>query len=155
MPNNTISIASALLECLCEQLITDERPVCECCLVASDEPPPMTGCDCTCEDGQGVAWLRMAPPTWQQPDLSKCPIGPWRVTYQMGVYRCVSADPTCVDTTAEATALADDIASLARAALCCDALGPIRHTLGNFQIIGPAGGCIGAALDVVVELGAL
>jgi hypothetical protein len=34
-------------------------------------------------------------------------------------------------------------------------MGGKRYTLGSVQIIGPSGGCVGAALDVVLELGAL
>lgn len=155
MPNQTMPILSALLTCLCQQLITDERPVCDCCLVASEELPPMTGCDCVCEGAQGTAWARLVSGAWQQPAVTKCPTGPWQVTFQIGVYRCVSSEPTCETKTAEATALANDAASLARAVLCCDALAGRNHTLGGLQIIGPLGGCIGVALDVAVELGSL
>lgn len=156
MANQTMPILSALLTCLCQQLITDGRPVCECCLVASDDLPPMTGCDCVCTDGaQGVGWARLVSGSWQQPEVTKCPVGPWRVTFQIGVYRCVSSEPTCETKTAEAVGVAEDAASLARAVLCCDALAGRNHTLGGVQIIGPMGGCIGVALDVVVELGSL
>jgi hypothetical protein len=115
----------------------------------------MTGCDCVCEDGQGIAWGRLVSAAWQQPELTKCPAGPWRVTFQIGVYRCVSSEPTCETGATEALAVAEDSASLARAALCCDALAGRNHTLGGLQVIGPMGGCIGVALDVVVDLGSL
>jgi len=155
MANNVTPLLSALLDCLCTQLVTDGNPVCQCCVVVSDGLPPMTGCDCICEDGQGMAWVRFMSADWQQTDVSKCPVGPWKVRLQLGVYRCISSEPTCETTTAEADSIAEDVASLQRAVLCCAAMGGKRYTLGSVQIIGPSGGCVGAALDVVLELGAL
>jgi len=51
--------------------------------------------------------------------------------------------------------VAEDIASLQRAVLCCDALGGRRYTLGPVQVIGPAGGCVGSSLEIVLELATL
>lgn len=155
MPNNVTPLLTSILACLCTQLVTDGNPVCECCVVVSDDVPPMTGCDCVCENGQGFAWARFVNADWQQTELTKCPIGPWRVTLQIGVYRCVNAEPTCETTTTEAELVSEDMASLQRAVLCCEALGGRRYTLGAGNIIGPAGGCVGASLDIVLELGAL
>lgn len=155
MANNVTPLLTSILACLCEQLTTDGHPVCECCVVVSDDLPPMTGCDCVCEEGQGIAWARFVRAEWQQTELVKCPIGPWQVTLQIGVYRCVNSEPTCETTTAEADMVAEDAASLQRAILCCPALGGKRYSLRNVQVIGPAGGCVGVALDVVLELGAL
>lgn len=156
MANNVTPILTSLLACLCTQLAEDGHPVCECCVVVSDSLPPMVGCDCVCEDGQGIAWARFVSADWQNTDLTKCPIGPWNVTLQLGVYRCVNVKkPTCESTTEEADLVSEDIASLQRAVLCCEALGGRRYTLGSVNVIGPSGGCVGASFDVVLELATL
>lgn len=155
MANQTLALLEALKDCLCTQLATDGNPVCECCLVVSDELPPMTGCDCVCESGQGKAWARFVSADFQQDELTKCPVGPWQVRFQLGVYRCVSSEPTCETGTLEAEMIAEDLATLQRAVACCPALGGRRWTFGNIQIIGPSGGCVGVAVEVVTEFGAL
>lgn len=155
MANNVTPLLTSLLACLCTQLVTDGNPACQCCVVVSDELPPMTGCDCVCENGQGVAWARFVSASFQQSELSKCPIGPWQVTLQLGVYRCINSEPTCETTTAEADSVAEDLASLQRAVSCCPAMGGKRYTLGSANVIGPSGGCVGASIEVVLELGSL
>jgi hypothetical protein len=155
MANNISPLLSALLECLCTQLSTDGHPVCECCVVVSDDLPPMTGCDCICEGAQGRAWVRFVSADFQQTELTKCPIGPWQVTLQLGVYRCISSEPTCETTTTEADAAAEDLASIQRAILCCPVLGGRRYTLSDAEVIGPLGGCIGVAMRVVIDVATL
>jgi len=155
MANNVTPLLTSILACLCTQLASDGHAVCECCVVVSDQLPPMRGCDCVCDEGQGVAWARFVGAEWQQTEVTKCPLGPWEVRLQIGVYRCLASEPTCETTTAEADMVAEDIASLQRAVLCCDALGGRRYTLGPVQVIGPAGGCVGSSLEIVLELATL
>jgi len=154
MADNITPFVAALLACVCEQLVADGRPACECCQVASQDLPPMTGCDCVCEGGQGRAWARFDGATWQQSDLAKCPVGPWEARFQVGVYRCVPQDGTCESSGVEAALVAADAASLTRAVMCCPAL-PSRWSLGDVEIVGPTGGCVGVAVTITIQLSTL
>lgn len=156
MANSITPLLDALKLCLCVQLAADGNAVCECCIVFGEEAPPMSGrCDCVCEEGQGFAWTRLIDTSWSENNLMKCPIGFWEVRIELGVYRCVSSEQTCVDTTTDSAKLADDAASLSRAVLCCEALSGKRWRPVSTTVIGPLGGCVGIALEIVVELGAL
>jgi len=155
MPTAIDAINAALLACVCQQLANEGRPACACCQVVSSELPPMTGCDAASDGGaQGRAWSRLQPPvTFTASAPSKCPNGMWRVTFQVGVYRCIADhDGNCTDMTADAAKAHADAASLVTAVQCCDILQARAWVPGDVTIVGPAGGCVGVALSVQIDL---
>lgn len=114
----------------------------------------MTGCDCRCDEpegGQGRAWIRFVDGSWQQPQPVKCPIGPWEVQLQAGIYRCATSDVDCVSQAADATKILDDLSSIERAIKCCPALRGKNFTLGAAQSL-LSGNCQGVTMNFTVQI---
>jgi hypothetical protein len=159
MADTITPLLGDLLDCVCTQLATDGRAVCECCQVVSDILPPMTGCDCVCAGGQGRAWIRLVQAQWSQQRLEKCPTGWWELDIQVGVYRCITdhaGSTSCLNATADAVSVAADLASISKALFCCAALqAAAKWRLGAGRVVGPDGGCVGATIDLTVQIGTI
>lgn len=118
----------------------------------------MTRCDCDCPEGpgQGWGWIRFAGARFVNKlnVPSRCLVGVWQVSFQAGIYRCITDQDgqSCTVQTADAANTAKDIGSLAAALQCCEALSAIRWEIQDVGIIGPAGGCVGITTTFVVEL---
>jgi hypothetical protein len=155
-------LAQALLDCATERLIADGRPVCQACIVASQETPPADGCDCKCDGGQGRAWIRVNQVEFNNHtgnvstsgELSKCPTGAWNVHFELGVWRCIKdqLNGKCVDMLADAVAMHKDLASLIIAVQCCPMLATLRWAPEQARPIGPSGGCVAAVYEFTVQM---
>lgn len=143
-------LITEVLDCVCTQLAADGKPVCECCQTVGI--PPMTHCECDCQTGQGWAWVGFQSAAWQQENLSRCPTGAWNADFTAGVYRCITDhEGDCAAATADAVAVAEDVASITKALLCCPVFEHRNWELGNVSIIGPEGGCVGVTVSFTVQ----
>lgn len=159
MADKIIPLLEAVLTCVCNQLIADGRPVCECCILTSQELPPMDACDCDCAgEAQGRAWARFIRATQvetQLTKLSRCSTPIWAAEYQVGVYRCIT-DTTgnCADMLGDAMKVYADASSLVQAVTCC----PYLSTPNSFfrfdrvETVGPMGQCVGATATFTVQM---
>lgn len=154
MATNLDTVMTAVLQCVCERLIVDGAPVCECCQTWSDEPPVMTGCDCQCgiepAEGQGRAWIRFVNATFSETSPANCPAGVWDVELQVVVYRCVGDMSVCANALAATQKMTADAQSVTAALCLCPTLK--KYTPTTVTPIGPAGNCIGVAVNFIVEL---
>lgn len=149
-----------LLECLCTQLaLTTRGPVCACCITTG---PPVIEC-CTCEAGEGMAWVRVVRiypslPRFpaQAVEVQKCPVTGLAVELELGAARCsrqVTEDGStaeCPEQLADAEAVLDDAAAMRRALSCCFA-GDKVLVINQWQSYGPEGGCVGGYMAVTVQ----
>jgi hypothetical protein len=167
-----LPIASALLQCLCDQLALIEAPVCQCSLRPGVAPPPADSC-CSCGGGSGQASVQVTsiaplsigkfPNLGVSGTLDNCSSFEWAAELTMVVYRCVSvADgegfPSADELTADATRILNDAQAMRRAMLCCawrdDELGDARPIVpGRWTPLSPQGGCAGGQMPVTVLLG--
>lgn len=149
-----VPVLQALVACACAQLAMAPRgPVCHCCVVWGDQPPPADVCACECvvDDvpGSGQAWTRLVSAT-----ASRCGVE-WGVEIEIGVLRCVTVpdDMTgmvpCVSAEADAVAMAADMQALIRAARCCPTVTP---RVVSAHPVGPSGGCAGSVIRVVADI---
>ena len=160
-----LPLAERLLACLCERLIdTVAGPACVCCLYHGTTVP-MDYCDSVSAEGNGQAWVRVnriypagARFPVQSFEVTPCKIPSWGVELVMGVYRCVAVlddagnPPTCDQITADATKLLSDAAAMRLAAVCCFPEGADTiAVVGDYQPLGPQGGCAGGALSITVQ----
>lgn len=161
-------LMAGLASCLCRVLVEAGRPACCCMWYQGDNRPPMDRCDCECppdqdgqvHPGQGVAWVRevqrdnVATPAQPRRGFgADCtvPNARWRLTLEMGVYRCVPTGdpeegPTCQERTNAAADGAWDAALLEYALRCCDVLDGRQVTITTARPVGPVGGCAGRTL---------
>lgn len=158
---HVMPVVQALVACLCQQLTRTPRgPVCHCCVVWGDQPPPADVCGCDCVvgtppvAGSGQAWARIVGITYG----GRCP-GGITVDVELGVLRCVTAQPDevtgvvdCAAAEADAVAFAADMAALRRAPKCCAALGDKTWRVANVLPVGPAGGCAGSIARVGIDM---
>lgn len=159
MADKIMPLLQAVKTCVCNQLITDGRPVCECCILTSQELPPMDACDCDCAgDAQGRAWarfIRATPTESGLTKLSRCSSPIWAAEFQVGVYRCVS-DTTgnCEDLLADATKVYADASSLVKAVTCCSYLSTPNSyfRIDRVETVGPVGLCVGVAVAFTVQM---
>lgn len=85
---------------------------------------------------------------------------PFRVIVEVGVYRCVSVPddqgrpPTAEERIADARSLHRDVAVLWRIFQCCEVLQRQAESpeLDRIEPLGPAGGCVGVAMRLWLEL---
>lgn len=141
---------TSVLACICTQLSTDGRPVCECCQHAGQ--PIMDGCDCVCDDAQGRAWITFLGADFLQSAPARCPTGLWEARFQAGVWRCVTDhDGVCAASTVDAAAVAEDTTSLVEALTCCTAFTGRFWRMTGVEVLGPAGGCVGVSASFVVQ----
>jgi hypothetical protein len=155
-------LAQSLLDCVTARLIADGSPVCESCVVAGDRTPPMDGCDCTCDAGQGRAWIRVVDVEFQgysdyrsaNSQVEKCPTGAWNIHFETGVYRCIrdTLDGNCDDKLADAQAMHADMASLINGIACCPEVETARWSPEKAEALGPAGGCAGAIYTFLIQI---
>lgn len=152
-------IASALLMCVCSELVASPGgEVCSCALVPG-QIVPMDWCGCD-DDACGMAWVRVDAifPSDQFPVPVGIPRGcdgPYAVRFHAGVFRCLptldsSGQPPSAAEQTEATriALGDQFAVL-RGIKCCPAL-PKRLLLGQWTPVS-AGDCGGGFWPVTVQ----
>lgn len=151
-------LAVALSGCLCGELTKAGRPVCFCGLYHGQTQPPADFCDCTCETGQGQAWVRLVRtvPYGLSQGGGMCGYG-WSAVFEIGVYRCVEvpSDGKPDDATGmsrDALAGWADAAVLRRTVACCEALRDQDVTPGSWFPLGPSGGCAGGYMTVEVSL---
>lgn len=165
-------IMAGLASCLCRVLVEAGRPACCCQWYEGDHRPPMDGCDCECPPdgkgdtppGQGIAWVReisrnnTAPTQARRGFGSDCAIPPerWRITVELGVYRCAptgdaESGPTCQEHTNAAANGAWDAALLEYAVACCDVLDGRQVVLQDASPVGPTGGCVGRILTITLN----
>jgi hypothetical protein len=154
--------AVGLKACFCA-LLAAEEPVCDCCIMYGTEVA-IDSCD------PGYAWVRVVSeelielPNVRCLDASR---GPWRVTLELGVMRCVPTMddqgrlPTCAQHEAVAKKILEDKHRMRRAVACCEWAprdrykDPARVTLLPWQPIpGPEGLCSGGTMQVQVEANA-
>lgn len=162
-------IGQALTICLCNTISEEAfsinpsiKPVCGCCFRWSQDLPPMDACDCTCMvgdpaiEGNGHAWVRFVGAS-RPPTVKGCAAFT-TVTFQMGIYRCVTGmdddgnPPSCEQLMTDATLLMNDAQVLYRAAFCCDDLAKWSPALGPLVPVGPLGNCAGNALTVTLQV---
>lgn len=168
-------LMTGLAGCLCGVLIDAGRAACCCMWYEGDHRPPMDKCDCECDPGpdgtvppgQGIAWVRevqrdnIANPGQPRRGFGgdcAVPATRWRITIELGVYRCVPTGtpeegPTCQERTNSAAGGAWDAALLEYAVACCDVLDGRQVQILNAQPIGPVGGCVGRVLTITANLG--
>lgn len=166
-------IENELLTCLCEALITEGRPVCECHHFAGDVPPVGDRCQANTAGQNGQAWVRRAS-TAIEADADMTTFagftcdGTWQAQIEIGIYRCISAvpdesgnAPSPSAYNADRELLAADRATLAQV-LCCWPLSgepavqqpfELGITVVGAQILplGPTGGCAGSVMMLVVN----
>jgi hypothetical protein len=164
-----ISLAERLLGCLCGLLpATVGGPVCVCCLNPGMEAPMDYCCKCEVdgEPAEGQAWVSVINtfPSVRFPlpqlDLQRgCPpLSQFAATLQMGVYRCAPVpdargNPPGCDVLSLATEkILSDAAAMRQAAVCCFHHGDEGPDmlLGEWEPLGPMGGCVGGAMRVTV-----
>lgn len=151
--------------CLCETFGIAGVPVCCCMVYPGETRPPMAGCGCECDDGQGVAWVRylreteILPTTIRKGFGGACQnTGHLQLSLEAGVYRCVEVpDPDdnsarCDENTADALAREMDKEIVLSVLKCCKALEELNVTVVSTGMIGPSGGCAGAFATVTVDL---
>ncbi|MFB9476984.1 hypothetical protein ACFFR3_46470 [Nonomuraea salmonea] len=160
-------LAAKLLECLCAELEASlAGPVCRCCVVPGAGYPPMDGCMCECGGGQGQAWTRVSrmfptsqrfpAPLQEAPPTCFLP-GSWAVELEAGVYRCAATmaedgtPPSCEEVDRDARVVLDDAAAIRRAVMCCFAAQSRVVVPGQWQAIGPSGGCQGGVMTLLVQ----
>lgn len=165
-------LMAGLASCLCRVLVEAGRPACCCMWFEGDHRPPMDRCDCECPrdeagavpPGQGVAWVRevsrnnIANPAQPRRGFgSDCavPSSRWRLTLEMGVYRCIPTGdeegPTCGERTNAAADGAWDAALLEYALRCCEALDGRQVVMQTAGPVGPVGGCVGRVLTFTAD----
>lgn len=155
-------VALAVRDCLCNAFDAFNRPVCQCNLFHGEQPPPMDLCDCECSPGvSGQAWVRVAllDPSGHV-SAGRCGGGLMgaRLVVELGVYRCVAVPddqgrpPDGGEQAADTLDAFDDASVLLHAALCCGELEDRGAVLGQWEPMGPAGGCAGSRLPVFVNL---
>ncbi|MEU6932881.1 hypothetical protein AB0A05_27405 [Streptomyces sp. NPDC046374] len=162
-------ILGGLATCLCTTLARAGRPACCCMWYRGSGRPPMDYCHCDCEDGegQGVAWVRMlnmenAAMTGTNPRISgfradcAIPAPRWRMTVELGVYRCVPTGdgengPSCQERTNSAADGHWDDLLLMQAAQCCPAIVNRRPVFIRVDPVGPLGGCAGSVVALWVD----
>lgn len=166
-------LMTGLASCLCRVLVEAGRPACCCMWIDSDHRPPMDRCDCECPPaddgnvppGQGIAWVRevqranIANPAQPRRGFgSDCavPASRWRLTLEMGIYRCAPTGdneegPTCAQRTNAAADGAWDAALLEYTLRCCGALDGRQVVIQTAAPIGPVGGCVGRVLTFTAD----
>lgn len=164
--DRVLPLAEALLACLCTALATTVGgPVCDCCLHVG-AAVPMDYCDCECAGvGQGQGFVRVnriypaaARFPQQSFDVEPCKINSWGVELVMGAYRCVAGlddegrPPSCAEVTADSVKLLSDAAAMRAAAVCCFPDADMVAVVGQWEPIGPQGGCAGGQLTITVQM---
>lgn len=157
-----------LLECLCAQmnaLPEAQRPA-RCCVKFSGTLPTMgisvneDECKCTTAWVRLVTWYPTSNDTFPAPDTtpeaSRC-MEAWGLVLEMGVGRCPPIGdaqnlPSCEQQNDFAQIMRDDAAAFRKAVRCCFAVVDplLEFTMGEPQIVGPAGACIQQTLNVTV-----
>lgn len=155
-------VLDQFVACVCAELTAGGRPPCACCLVWGNTQPPADFCDCSCDGGNGQAWVRVMrfdPAATNSPQVRRrCQ--PWRtrVWLEAGVYRCVSGGgdqgeaPTCEERTADAWGLLADARMLRQAAACCAAFKDRPVDFLSQEPTGVLGGCSGVMVQFTVDL---
>jgi hypothetical protein len=152
--------------CVCAELAAAGRPVCACCLVWGNSPPPADFCACDCEGGgSGQAWVRVM--RWSPAQTTnivaqrKCQAWRYQVWLEAGVYRCVAtsepgsdgeAPPTCAQRNDDAWGLLADARHLRKAASCCAAFDGKLVTLVTEEPMSVSGACSGVYVQFAVDL---
>lgn len=161
MNNLSVALANkldALLSCVCEALTNEGAgPTCSCALYAGEEVAWDT-CG-MCDDNLcGMGYVRVVDAfqssTFPLPDdpQDTCP-GPLTVQVAVGALRCVPLPdedgtlPAAEEITESSLALIADMMALFSAALCCDGA-----RVGNWEPLGPQGGCAGGEWTVWIGL---
>jgi hypothetical protein len=163
-----LPVAERLLSCLCELLAdTVGGPVCFCCLVPGQAPPPNDFC-CGCKEGsEGQATVQIGPifPTTRFPaegvsEVKNCRSFEWGVELIMTVYRCLPTldssgnAPSCEQQTAAVAKIADDAQAMMAAVMCCDwNTDGLQIVPGRWTPLPNLGGCGGGTMSVKVLLG--
>ena len=144
-------------ECLCNEV----APTCWCGLYPGDQVP-MEFCG-ECDSGKcGMAYVRLASAypssEFPFPDSDAQCVAPLAYQVAVGVMRCVPVAnddgslPDPGDILTSTLAHLDDQQAVARAVRCCvttNAHG-MAHVMGEWQPIGPQGGCVGGEVMVTV-----
>ncbi|MEU0770639.1 hypothetical protein [Streptomyces albogriseolus] len=161
-------IMTGLATCLCTTLAKAGRPACCCMWFRGAHRPPMDYCHCDCDNGgQGVAWVRMlnmenTAMTGTNPRISgfradcAVPAPRWRITVEMGVYRCVDTGdddqgPDCAQRTNDAANGHWDDLLIMQAASCCDVIRNRRPVFIRVDPVGPSGGCAGSVVAMWLD----
>lgn len=154
-------ILNRLLDCLASAMEDCETPPCRIFL-STAELVPWDMC-CSCGDGVGQAWVSV---TNIRPLLTPTQgAGPVRctsiyeATVHLGIVRCAltsddngnAPDPT--DLTDETLGILQDRMIMTRALSLCFAqtIELDDWTIGEWDSLGPAGGCIGGQLSVTLR----
>jgi len=160
-PSSLGSLGLHLLNCVCNALRANGRPVCSCALRHAAAYPSMDDC-CECGAGEGQAWVRvqrvdLAPesPTLKA-DATPCAGQMLRVTFDAGVYRCVTAihpngtGPTDDEFNTDTLGALADHEIMRTAISCCPKPDENwRWYPTTWVPLGPLGGCAGGMLSVV------
>jgi hypothetical protein len=159
--------ANALLTCLCNALsanASQDYPAPEiCCLRVGEGVALDITNELVDECCQGLAYVRIdnfyptgsADAPFPSPSsdfaLDRCSPYAWGLQMEMGVYRCVSNQPTCDEWTIAAQRQMLDAKSM-RQALCCFMrnLDPGTVSMTPWQSKGPEGGCVGGTMTITV-----
>jgi hypothetical protein len=160
--------AQMLLACLCSELEANaaEDPTLpapqRCCLRAGAEVPHdvlSDGTDMCClgEAYVKVGGLYPSVQNFPEPDAAfirgDCQLTQFGIPLELGVLRCLPAEPDCVDSAFAVRQVAAD-AEAAYRAVCCwgkqlDAMRPSRLWFaGAWENFGPDGQCIGGSMPV-------
>ncbi len=149
----------ALLGCAQATLLECDVPVCRAFLSTSTQPPWDVCCECG--EGVGQLWVsvdRIEPINQVAGGTTKCG-NIWEANVWIGVMRCALTQndmgdaPDADDLTAEALAIVKDRLLIMQAIRCCygPANEPDEWTIGNWQSLGPMGGCVGGRQNITIR----
>lgn len=161
----TFKVARILLECLCQELAVnsnedDTIPMPErCCFRAGSQVPlgvveeGFVVTDQCCLGEAYVKYLGEAPSSIfpvpdEAPTASTCQLAQMAMSYEVGVIRCISVDPDCVESSEKFRLLAADSEAMYRAVCCWQQRVKKEIDRGTkwfaagVETGGPDGGCL-------------
>lgn len=147
LPDLLVSIR----DCWCNVLVESlGGPPAACCIIAGE--PVVAEC---C---QGFAWVRLinSYPTHEFPaqdtEPHRCPLNIWASVIEIGISRCAPQpcdilDNSCCEAEMDASLiLLDDFARMRNILACCIGTAPDSIVPGQWQVVGPQGGCITSSI---------
>jgi hypothetical protein len=152
--------------CVCFTLAQAGRGVCtDCSIVPGDGRPPADRCDCSCDRGQGQAWVRwvrdqpVIPYTGSSSGQLRRNCQEFRTqkVIEVGVYRCVSGpddqgNPPSVEARErDALGLIWDRRLIKQAVACCQALKRKPVTVLALEPTTLKGNCAGVVMQFAVD----
>lgn len=157
-PDRLGPILERLLDCLSAALVDCNRPPCRVFLDVAKSPAWDECCDCTI--GNGQAWVSVGEirpmNTMLTGQMSKCNYE-YEAIVEVGVLRCAvmppegDTMPDAIRITEQAREILQDRVAMVQAIQCCLDIERDNWDLGEWNSLGPMGGCVGGEQRVHIR----